>query len=129
MVEEYRVFLENLLFTSFPKLMEEAKRTNESVKKTSNPSHVSSPNPVVRQLPRKGLIMVVIEMSKESGPSNSEKPSYCHECKQEKKTYLVLSPFRYDIKKAHSLLSNGSRTQLFPRLCVSFAISGRLERC
>lgn len=38
MANEYRVFLENPSFPSFSKLMEAAKRTNESVRRTPRPS-------------------------------------------------------------------------------------------
>lgn len=41
--EEYRVFLENLSFPSFSKLMEAAKRTNESVHKSSRFNTTASP--------------------------------------------------------------------------------------
>lgn len=36
--DEYRVFLENLTFPSFSKLMEAARQTNEFVGRTSKPS-------------------------------------------------------------------------------------------
>lgn len=50
MSDEYRVFLENLTFPSFLKLMEASKHMNEFVRKTPKPSQVV---PIVRPMSRK----------------------------------------------------------------------------
>lgn len=60
MLEEYRIFLENLFFAPFSKLMEAACRTNESVSRILKPSLAvqPTPSPSFRPDPRKRSIVV-----------------------------------------------------------------------
>lgn len=44
--------------------------------------------------------MAAVEKRQEAKPSKLKKPSYRQEYRQEKKTYLVLPPISYGIKKA-----------------------------
>lgn len=53
MAKEHHVFLENLSFSSFYKLMQKTRRKNQSIEKTPKPSLINCPNPMVRQFPRK----------------------------------------------------------------------------
>lgn len=56
MMEVYKIFLENLSFRSFSKLMEAPERTNESVHRTSRSSAATRPNhPFKVRLAPKGL--------------------------------------------------------------------------
>lgn len=108
MFDEYRVFLENLSFLSFSRLMEAERRTNESVRRTSKSNIASRPGPVTRipPPPRKRLTVVAVEKGQGSGPSNQ--PAYMLEYRpkhrQECKASPILSPFLYGLKKAITLL-------------------------
>lgn len=63
---EYRVFLENLMFPSFSKLMEAARRINESVRRTPRSSLPNHPSLVERPFPRKRPIVTAVEKYQEA---------------------------------------------------------------
>lgn len=78
MVKKYRVFLENLSFSSFPKLIEPRQRSNESVCRSSKfitsvkPSHA----PISRLEPKKRLIFVALNEAKEVRPFSSKRLAF-----------------------------------------------------
>lgn len=59
MLEEYSIFLENLSFYSFPKLMEAARRTNEMVHRAPRPSSTSRSS--LNSALKKRLIVVTLD--------------------------------------------------------------------
>lgn len=61
MVDEYRVYLENLSFPSFLRLIEAVRRTNESARRIQNP-RLQAPNPMrPHPPPRKRLVVATVE--------------------------------------------------------------------
>lgn len=88
MIDEYRVFLQNLSFSYFSRLMAVARRMYESVKRTPKSSLAGLSNSMVRQFIRKRSIVAAIGKGQEVRPLK-KKPSY----RQEKKKYLVLHHF------------------------------------
>lgn len=109
MANEYRVYLENLTFPSFSKLMEAARRINESVRKPSRPAIDSLSRISPRSFPRKRLVITTVEEGRAARPPRPKKPSFRQNYKtdnrQGKKPYLVLPPFLCGIKKALVLLN------------------------
>lgn len=101
MLEEYRVFLENLPFPSFSRLRESARRTNESVRRTSKSSSINRPNPLARLASRKRSIIATLEKGKEVRPLSSKRPSFN---KKESWQHLVLPAFPCGTKKATALV-------------------------
>lgn len=61
MLEECCIFLENLSFQSFSRLMEAVKRTNETVTRTTRPNSISRPSSMIRPPLRKRSIVAAIE--------------------------------------------------------------------
>lgn len=78
MVKKYRVFLENLSFSSFPNLMEPRRRTNESVCRSSKfiTSVKPSQAPISRLEPKKRLIFVALNEAKEVRPFSSKRSAF-----------------------------------------------------
>lgn len=73
MMEECIIFLENLSFLSYSKLMEAARNTNELVRRTSRSSSTTRPShpPMVRPSSRKRLIVRALNnKGKEAGLSS-----------------------------------------------------------
>lgn len=92
----------------FSKLVEAARCTKESVKRTPQLSLANRSNPTVRPFHRKRLIVAAIERSRESKPSRPERPSFKQEyklkCRQEKKAFAFLPSFLYCIRKGTALI-------------------------
>lgn len=99
MMKEYRTFLENLSFLSFASLMEVARRTNESVRRTSRSRSVASPSPIARPALKKRLI-ATLEKGKGVKASTSKKPAYG---RRETRQYPVPPPFLCGAKKLAAL--------------------------
>lgn len=76
MANEYRVYLENLTFLSFSKLMDAARRTNESVRKPSRPTISNYSRAPSRSSLRKRPVIAVVEDSQKSRPPRPKKPSF-----------------------------------------------------
>lgn len=74
MINEYPVFLEDLSFPSFFRLVEAARRLNESVKRTLKPSSASHSNLMVRPFRSKRPIVATVENDQETRPLNRTMP-------------------------------------------------------
>lgn len=115
MIEEYRVFLEYLSFPSFAKLMEAARLTNESVRRSSKsdvnirPSHA----PMGRQMQRKRPILVAINDTREAGPTSSKRPY------EKKERYSALPPLLSDTKRAIVLLEQRVKDRVIRLPCIN----------
>lgn len=59
--DDYPVILENLLFSSFSRLIEAMRRTKESMRRTLKPHSANCPNPMIRPLPRKRPVVAAFE--------------------------------------------------------------------
>lgn len=109
MPNEYRVYLENLTFLSFSKLIEAVRRTNESVRKPSRPTINSYSGVAPRSFPIKRPVLAAVEDGQEVRPPKSKKPSFRQGYKTDnrpgKKSYLVFPPFPCGIKKVITLLN------------------------
>lgn len=70
-LEEYRNFLENLSFPSFSRLIEPARRTNESMTRTSRPSSTSRPSPMTKPPMQKRAIVAALKKGQEARSSSS----------------------------------------------------------
>lgn len=109
MVHEYRVYLENLTFPHFSKLLEAARRANESVRKPFRPTINSHSGVAPRSFPRKRFVIADVEDGQEARPPRLKKPSYRPGYKgdnrQGKKSYPILPLFPYGFKKAIALLN------------------------
>lgn len=57
MMEEYRIFLENIFFPSFSRLMEAARCNNDSVRRTSKSSSANHLSQMIRLASRKMTIV------------------------------------------------------------------------
>lgn len=76
MVNEYRVYLENLTFPSFSKLIEAARRTNESVRKPSRSTTSNHSGIAPRSFSRKRPVVAAVEDGQGLGlPSQRNLPS------------------------------------------------------
>lgn len=109
MLEEYRIFLENLSFPSFLKLMKATRCTNESVQDfkvqyscRAQPSFHSLTNN------KKRLRVMTLDKDKKAKPSSSKRSSFK---KSESKEYPVLPPFAYEAKKATAFLERWVKGQ------------------
>lgn len=89
-LEEFRVLLENLSLSSFSRLMEVARRTNGSVRRTLRSSSTSCPSFMIRLPPRKRPIVAL----------EKKRPSFKHE----RQPFPVQLPLPFDVKKATTLL-------------------------
>lgn len=79
--------------------MEAVRRTNESVKRSSEASSVGRSNLVVK-FPRKRPVVAAFEKGQEVRPSNKiQKPAYKQKSRQEKTTFPILPLFSCGIKK------------------------------
>lgn len=109
MVNEYRVYLENLTFPSFSRLMETARRTNESFRKPSRSVINTHTSVAPRPFHRKRSMIAAVEDSQGARPPRPKRPSfkqgYKNDSKAGKKSYPVLLPFPCGIKKALALLN------------------------
>lgn len=101
MMEEYRIFVENLSFPSFSKLLKAATHLNVSVRRTSRSDFVVQPRPVVESTSKKGPMAVTLKKSRGINTSSSKKPTYD---RKEPRQYPILSPFPCGAKKAVALL-------------------------
>lgn len=108
MVDEYRLFLENL--SSFSTLMKATRRMNESVRRTSRTNFTSHPDPVVMPTtpPQKRPIVATVKNGQRPRPFNRKKPAgkpeFKPDQKQERKAFNGLRPFCCGVKKAVVLL-------------------------
>lgn len=122
MANEYQVYLQNLTFPSFSKLVEAARRTNESVRNPSRPAINSHSGVAPRSFPRKRHVIAAIEDGREAKPPRSKKPyfrqGYKADNRQGKKSYPVLPTFPYGNKKAVALLNQWVKdeTVTLPRM-------------
>lgn len=64
MTEDYRINLESLFFSSFSRLMETARCTNELVRKTSRSSSLIRSSSLVRTVSKKRTMITIIEKGK-----------------------------------------------------------------
>lgn len=106
---EYRAFLENLIFSSFSKLMEAARRTNESVRRTLGANKTFSTS---RPFAKRKHAVAAVEVGSSSYKKPTQKPD-----KKKNRSYPPLPPFPCDSKKVASLLKQcvkGSVIQLPP---------------
>lgn len=72
MNDKYRVFLKNLTFSSFSKLIEIARKTNESVRRA--PKH-SRAFPTARPFVKRKQPVAAVESDHNTRPSNHKKPT------------------------------------------------------
>lgn len=68
LIEDYIIYLENLLFPFSSKLMEAARPTNEPLRKTSRSSSLIWSSSLVRSAPKKRPLVLAIEKSKGALP-------------------------------------------------------------
>lgn len=105
MSDEYQVFLENLTLSSFSKLMEASRRTNESTRRTPKSNRTVL---VARTFRKKRQIVAAVEGSSKEGSSSKKKPTHKldhkHKFKLERKPYPPLPPLPCSAKKAVALL-------------------------
>lgn len=99
MMKEYRTFLENLSFLSFANLMEVARCTNESVRRTSRSRYVAPPSLIAQPSLKKRLI-TTLEKDKRVKAFTSKKPAYG---RRETRQYVLLPPFLCRAKKVAAL--------------------------
>lgn len=116
-VEEYRIFLENLSFSSFSKLMEAPRLTKESMHRTSRSSSAARPihQPTVRPAPRKRSIVATIDRDKRSKTFNSKRSSFE---KRKPKESPCLPPFPCSTKNDAGLLERWVKDQVIRLLFV-----------
>lgn len=72
MNDEYQVFLENLTFSSFSKLMEAARRANESTRRTPKPNRTF---PTARPFAQRKQDVAAVEGDQRSGSSSQKRPA------------------------------------------------------
>lgn len=116
MNDEYLVFLENLTFSSFSKLMEAARRTNESVRRTPKANRIF---PTTRPFAKRKQAVAAVEADHGSGPSSHKKPTQRpdnREYRQKKKSFLHCHLFLVKRRRQHRSSNNGLRILLFSRL-------------
>lgn len=101
MEKQYRIFLENLSFTSFSKLMEAVGCRSESVSRNSRSNaNTRSSQTLVARLASKKRSIIDALTTMGDGPSSSKKPTFVK--MKPKDTPVCLFP--YDAKKAVTLL-------------------------
>lgn len=119
-MKKYRVFLEDLSFSSFPKLMEAKLGTNESVGSSSKfiTSVRPSQAPIGRLAPKKRLIFVALDEAKKVRPFDSKRSAFG---KREPKEYPILPPFLWCKESLRSLGTMSERTKS-SYLCRPFSL-------
>lgn len=98
MMVEYIIYLENMSFCFFSKLMEAAKCTNESIKETSMFNSLIHYSSLVKSTSKKRLIVAAVEKCKLKLPMQRKYPIHMghrqfQASKREVRQFPVLSPF------------------------------------
>lgn len=121
---EYRTFLENLFFFLIFQVMEEARHTSESVRRTLTSNSANRLSPMIRHAARKRWIDTTFGKGKRARPSSSKRSFFD---KKGPKEYPVLSLFPRVAKRAISLLNIGLKVILWQKkaLCSAFSLSTR----
>lgn len=123
MTEEYRVFLENLSFCSFAKLMEAARSTNESVHRSSRlgTSARLGQAPIGLQMQKKGPIFSADDNIREAMPFGWKAATF-----ERRERYPILPPFPCGAKRA--LLYQWVKDHVLPYLTLGDYLSEKTRR-